>query len=213
LFGTRERLFIWSVEPAETREFTHSGSLKRKDRLRKIQAPDFGQVGCRARGMVALGPEPQAKSRRGAARASGALLRGNPADLLDEQHVDAPMRIVAGNSRQARVDDHRDAVDRQGGLGHIGGNNDLAPTGPGNRFVLLGGWKLTVKRKNQAPAWRAMAQLTDCPLNLVSARHENENVSLRPFEILGDGLRRALPRGLIVARLVSQVLDLHGKHS
>jgi hypothetical protein len=52
-----------------------------------------------------------------------------------------------------------------------------------------------------------MIDLVDRALDLIGARHENENVALGPVEILRDRLRGKLPRGLIV-RLVPQVLDL-----
>ena len=54
------------------------------------------------------------------------LVGAGPADRLNGQALDLGAVGVAGDTRQARVDDVADARDRQGGLGHVGGQDNAA---------------------------------------------------------------------------------------
>ena len=94
-------------------------------------------------------------ARRGAAGAAGALVGGGAADLFDEQRVDAAIRIVARNARQAAVDHQAHAVDGERGFRDVGGDDDLAPVVPRHRRVLIARRQFAVQRKHDELADRA----------------------------------------------------------
>ena len=113
-----------------------------------------GRAGCRA----------AAPGRRGCGR------RGRPAAwprraaiLRDLQRRQARPGRVRGDAGQARVDHRGHAVDGDRGLGHVGGEDDLAPRGRAHRAVLLLGREVAVERQHVEPVvgrarasrWRA----------------------------------------------------------
>ena len=85
---------------------------------------------------VRLRVEAEADAGPGAPGAPGALRRAGPADGLDAQRREAAPGRVGGHAGEARVDDRGDAVDRDRGLGDVGGEDELplrrrgAPRGP-----------------------------------------------------------------------------------
>ena len=66
-----------------------------------------------------------------------------------------------------------------------------------------------MKRKDNASAWRTMIDFVDGALDFVRPGHKDKDVTVSSVEMLRNGLRRKLPRW-IVARLMTQVLDLDG---
>ena len=59
------------------------------------------------------------------------------ADALDQKRVDAAMRIVSGNSREAAVDNEANSIDRDGRLGDIRCHDDFRLLVASNRLVLI----------------------------------------------------------------------------
>ena len=118
------------------------------------------------------------------------------------------MGIIAGDARQARIDDHGDPVDRQGSFCHIRRNDDLAGGASRDRLVLLGGRKLAMQGQQNAAAGHTMIDFPDSPLDFISARHKDEDVAVSLIKVLGDGVGGEFPRR-IVSRIVAQVLNLH----
>jgi hypothetical protein len=140
------------------------------------------------------------------------LVGGGAADLFDKKGVYATMRIIAGNAGKAAIHDHCHAINREGSLSHVCRNDDLALSGPRDSLVLLGGWELAVERKDSTSAWRPMAHFANGALDLVCARHEDENVSIGPVQILRNRVCCKFPWG-IVARLMAQVFDFYRKRA
>src|SRR5438093_7696555 len=99
--------------------------------------------------MFRLRPQPQTLSRRGSSCAPGALFGARLADSLDEQRVDAAVRVVARNTRQTAVDDQPDALDRDGGLGHIRGNDHFRMVVLRNGLILIARRQFTMQRKKK----------------------------------------------------------------
>ena len=79
-----------------------------------------------AGGEVALGVEADRDAVRHAAAAARALVGAGLAHRFDRQALDLGAVGVAGDARQAGVHHVVDARDRQGGLGHVGGQDDPA---------------------------------------------------------------------------------------
>src|SRR5690606_7295806 len=77
--------------------------------------------------------------------ASGPLVRRGLGDFLDVQGPDAAPVVKGGATLQARVDDETDAIDGDGGLGDIGGHDDLGPSSRRDGGVLGGGRELPVQ--------------------------------------------------------------------
>ena len=73
------------------------------------------------------------------------LVGAGPADRLDRQALDLGAVGVAGDARQARVDDVPDPGNRQGGLGHVRGQDDAAHLVGLEDPVLLGGAQTRVQ--------------------------------------------------------------------
>jgi hypothetical protein len=82
------------VSPArEIRDVVDPARLERQHDLGKIEALHLRQFLRRALRVLALGPQPHAHAGRRAAGAAGALVGARHGDLLDEQRVDAAVRI------------------------------------------------------------------------------------------------------------------------
>ena len=117
---------------------------------------DAGEVGAQDLGVGELGTplevllavEPDRDALGDAAAAAGALVGAGLADRLDGQPLHLGAQRVAGDARDAGVDDVPDAGDGQRGLGDVGGQHDAADR-RGVRAedaVLLGGGEPGVER-------------------------------------------------------------------
>src|SRR5881397_370527 len=91
--------------------------------------------------MFGFRPQPHTPSGRGSPCPSGALFGTRLTDPLDEESIDASMRIVARNARQTAIDNDADSLDGDGCLRHICGNNHL------RAFVMRDGLILIVRRQ------------------------------------------------------------------
>ena len=142
-----QALFIRRFEPAEFPQIFDPGGFEREHHFSQIEPLDFRQFLNQPMSMFLPRPKPHANARRGAARPARALVGGRLADLLDEQRVDAAIRIVTRNARQPAVNHQPDAVNGQRGLGDVGGNDHLALAVTRHRGVLVLGRKFAVQRK------------------------------------------------------------------
>src|ERR1035437_5161439 len=97
-------------------------------------------------------PEAAAKARRRAASPAGALVRGGPAYLFNQERVDAAIGIVARDAGQAAVNHTPDAVDGQRSLGDVGGDDDLALVVARHCGVLLARREVSVQGEPQKAA-------------------------------------------------------------
>ena len=146
---------------------------------RWIEAADFGGRLGRAGRVVACRPQPQAQPGGGATGASGALVGGRPRDGLHGERVQPAHRIVVGETRQPAVDHDADAVDGEGGFGHVGGDDDLAPGTGGQGLVLPLGREFAVEGKDRPPSGPPLrSQRLHRPADLMDAGHEDQGVAL-----------------------------------
>src|SRR5262249_45585719 len=97
--GALQRSSIRRFQPAECFYVVHATGLECEDRLRKIQTFHFRELLGGTRAMLMRGPQTHAVSGRSAAGAACSLVGCGAANFLDEQGVDATMRIVARNTR------------------------------------------------------------------------------------------------------------------
>ena len=212
LFGPGDSLGVGFVEPVEFRGIGHAQRVEQQDDFGQVGPLDFRRGALRTVEMVALRPQAAAGARPGAPGAALALVGRGSADAFKEQGMDAAFRIVAGDAGQSGINNMPDAVDRDGGLGDIRGDDDLADRLRGEGRVLVFGTQFTVQ-------WKQRKRLTDslCPdlrdgrLDLTHARHEDEDVPglAREDQIghdLGGDLRG---RAFIGSR---QKADLDGEH-
>ena len=100
----------------------------------------------RARLEVGPGVQADGNTVGDAPAPSGALVGAGPTDRLDRQALHLGAVGVAGDARQARVDDVADAGHGQGGLGHVGGQHDASARVRLEHAVLLGGGQAREQR-------------------------------------------------------------------
>ena len=195
-----EGLFLGRFEPAERAQVLHPGGFQGQDHLGQVQALDLGEFLLRTMRVLLLRPEPPAQARRSAAGAPGALVGRGAADLLDQQGVDAAIRIVARNARQAAVDHTPDAVNGQRGLGDVGGDDDLALIVAGHGGVLVARRQFAVQREqDEAAGLVATPDGLDRLGNLEAARHEDQHVALAArADKVAERLRRLVPDRALV---------------
>ena len=209
-----ERFRLGRLDPGESFEIVDAAGLEREQRAAEFEPADFGQRLRRALVVLALGPEPDAVARRGAARATEPLLGRGAADLFDEERVDPAMGIEPRHARQAAVDDDAHAVDGQRGFGDVGRDDDFSLLARRDGGVLLGGRKFAVQRmKREIARGKAVPQRVERALDFVRAGHENEDVALGTFSGVEQplaGVGGEFP-GRGVARL-GQIFERDGKH-
>ena len=195
-----EGLFVGGLEPAEGAEVFDAGGFQGEDDFGEVEAFDFGEFLCGAVGVLVARPEAEAEARGGAAGAAGALVGGGAADLLDEQGVDAAIRVVARDAGQAAVNDEADAVNGEGGFGDVGGDDDFALVVAGDGGVLVAGGKLAVQGEQAEPAgFGAAAEGFDGLGDLVAAGHEDQDVALAAgADEVGESLGGLVPDGAFV---------------
>ena len=173
--------------------------LERQHHLGEIEPLHLGQFLRRAPRMLPLGPEPHAHARRGAAGAAGPLVGGSRADLLDQERVDAAVRIVTRHAGEAAVDDGRHAVDGERGFRDIGRDDDLARVVARHRAVLRLRRQLAVQRQDEEIAQRLLVlHRLHRPADLVGAGHEDQQVARRLRRHPRALARRDLPHRLAV---------------
>ena len=201
------------VQPVEFGRTFDPERVEQQDCFREVGALDFRSVLRGAGEMVAVGPEPPAGSRRGAARAAGPLVRTGAADLLDGQRLDAAFGIITGDARQAGVHDMTDAVNGHAGLGDVGGDDDLARVAGLKGAVLVVRRQVAMQREEQAPFGEPRAtQGVDGRVDLAHAWHEHEDISrIAIADDALDGLGRPLRRGPLIT--VFRPVDRDGERA
>ena len=130
-------LGIGLVEPVEPGGVGNAEGMEQEDDFGQIAALNFGRVALGAVQVAAFGPEAVADARGGASGAARALVGGGAADRFEQQGADAAFGIVTGDARQAAVNDMDNAVNRDGGFGDVGGDDQFAQAVGGEGQVLL----------------------------------------------------------------------------
>ena len=211
--GAFERLGLGFLEPRKVDDVVNARGLERQHHLGQVEALDLGQFLQRTLRVLAFGPEPHRDPRRRAAGAAGPLVGRGHGDLLDEEGVDAPVRVKARHAGEAAIHDHGDAVDGQRGLSDIGRHDDFAAVVAGHGAVLLLGWQLAVQRKaDEATQGMRALHILHRAADLKRSGHEHEDVALglrgQPLALArSDGPDRVV----LEVHGLGQVFNLHGK--
>src|SRR5213593_4456979 len=109
-----KRDFTRRLQPAKLSQILHARRLEREHHFREVKPLDLRQLLWRAFVVLRPRPESNASARRGATRATGALIAAGLRNLLDEQRVDAAIRVVTRKAREAAVNHQPHAVNRDG---------------------------------------------------------------------------------------------------
>ncbi len=142
-----EGLLLRWFEPAKCAQVCDPGSFQRQDDLRQVQTLNLGKFLPRTVHVLLLRPKPPAQPWRSAAGAPRPLVCRGSADLLDQQGIDPPIRIIARNTRQSAVNYAPDAVNGQRGFGDVGSDHDLAPILTRHRSILVACRQFAMERK------------------------------------------------------------------
>ncbi len=166
-------------EPAEGIEARDAGCFEGEDDFCEVESEDLGDFGCGAAAVGILAPEAPAGTGGGASGASGALVRAGAGDGLDGEGIDAAVRVPCGEAGEAGIDDCLDAIDREGGFGDVGGDDDAAGAAGADGGVLLGWGEFAVEGKDIEVAGPSFAaEGVDGFADFVGTRHEDEGVAL-----------------------------------
>ena len=206
--GTSQSLGLGCVEPTDCLQRGEARGLEGEEDLAQVDTMDFGSLAGDAPRMFTLRPEAEADAGGRATGAARALIGGGTTDLLDQEGVDAAARVEARDAGEPAVDHTGDPVDGERGLGHIGGDDDLASSSGGHGGILIGGGEFAVKRHDRHVVRKAYPQSGDGAGDLVGTRHEDEKISRCLGEHGGGRLGREIPR-LLITRIAVQVADLH----
>ncbi len=134
------------------------------------------RLAARVRGLL---PQAVGDARPLPRRAAGALRGGGLAGAGGDQVGDAGGDVELGAAREAGVDHHRDAVERDRGLGDRGREHDpAAALGiAADRGALRGGLDLAVERQDRHLG-QALGQPLAGALDLADAGEEGEQIAL-----------------------------------
>ena len=156
-------------------------------RLSQIRALDLrgGREGASAK--IVLCVEPLARPRLRSARTAGPLDGARLADLRRDQRPETGPRVVLEDPREARVDHARDGRDRDGALGDIGREDDLAAPGGRDDATLIRRLHIAMQREDiRAVVLRDVRATRFGPANLARPGEKAEHVPLRLNEAPPD---------------------------
>ena len=202
---------LHKVEFAHVPEFQ---SLHAQNHGRQVRADDFRIGVVRAPGPVVFIKKTNADAVGHAAAAARALIGRGLAHGLDQKLLDLVAIAVALDARQARVDHVADARHRDGGFGHVGGQNNAPRPAAFKDPLLLGGREARVKGQDFDRARSVVGSehrggFSDFAL----ARQKDEDVAAPVHHQLVAGVGHRVHQRLVV-RLVGVVdrpiADLHG---
>lgn len=121
------RLLWWRIHKVEVEEIVDAHRLEHEDRVGKVLALDVGDgVGQHLVAVGRLGVQAVALAGPCSTSTSRALTSLSLRDGGDDEGVHSEARVVGVLLDEAGVDDVVDPVDREGRLGDVGGENDLA---------------------------------------------------------------------------------------
>ena len=179
VFGAVEAFAVGGFEPAEGVDVFDAARLEGEDDFREVEAADLGGVSCGGRSWCS-GSVQSRRQWPGAVRPARPARWSAEARLIffDEEGVDAPVGVEAGDAGLAGVDDEADAVDGEAGFGDVGADDHLAlAVVAGDGGVLVGGGEFAVKREDDPAAGERGTEGADGAVDLVAARHEDEGVA------------------------------------
>ena len=180
--GGRQRVRGRCFEPGERVEVGLAEREELQHGTGQIGALDLRRAARREARVLGLAPEPDARARRGAARATSALVGRLARDAHRLEPLEADGRIHARQALETGVDDHAHAGDRERGLGHVRREDHppyrtrFRPTGL-NGGVLLLRRQLTVQRQHLHATDEAfLLEVVAHPADLAHPGEEHEDV-------------------------------------
>ena len=177
-FRVTQRGFGRGFQPAKLAQVFDARGLQCQHDFGKIEPLDLGQFLRRPFVVFRLRPQPHALARRRSSCASGSLIGARLADFFNQQRVDAAIRIVTRNAGETAVDHDADAVDRDGGLRNVRGDDDLRLIVACDRRILIPRRQLAVQRQKKVTLrFPCLTNGFDGPIDLVSARHEDQHIA------------------------------------
>ncbi len=195
--GPLDHLRRRRLEPRELGVGGDAHRLQAERRIGQVDPGDLGVLERRPLGVVLGGPKPHAAARGDAAGPARPLVGGGLGDRLDAQRVEAALGIDAVDAGRAGVDHHPHPFDGDRSLGHVGRDDHLAALRRLHGPVLLGRRQRSVQGDDEEvepPAGGDLRAGPDGPVDLVAARHEDEDVADR-LEVEGpvEGLGGEVP--------------------
>jgi hypothetical protein len=107
----RQGMVFGRLQPTEAAKICDPGCFQVQCDLCEIQPPDFRQFLLRTVPVFLRRPEPKAHPGRRPARATRALISRGAADFINQQRVNAPLRVIARDARLAAINHAPDSVD------------------------------------------------------------------------------------------------------
>ena len=194
-----------------------------QDDLGQVGALDLGHGERFARLEILLAVETHAEARAGAAAAAAALFAAGLRDAADAQAGGAGARVVAGDARQPGVDHGADARHGDRGLGHVGGDDDLASVRGPENLALVGRGQPAEQGQEQVGGVEPLAQPVQGVGDVPFGGHEHEDVAAvgpvgqflhrtnGPLHV-GGGLALLVFRNLLVDGGDRKGAAAHGEH-
>ncbi len=175
LYAGRHVALVGRLHERERRDVAQPEAGHLQDHAGQVGAQDLRLGELRPRLEVVLGVEPDRDAGLDPPAAAGPLVGRRLADRLDRQPLHLGARRVAGDARDAAVDDVPDAGHGQRRLGDVGGEHDAATRVAGEDPVLLGGRQPGVEGHDLEPvdALQRIGGVPDLPL----ARQEHQDVA------------------------------------
>jgi hypothetical protein len=149
LLRVRQGNLVGLFEPAEGAQIFHARGFEREHDFGEIEALDLRQFLRGAFIVFGTRPEAQTFARRSAPGPTGALIAAGLGNFFDEQRVDAAIRIVTGDARQAGINHEAHAVNRDARLGDVRGHDDFGLLVARDRGVLVARGKFAVQRQTR----------------------------------------------------------------
>ena len=116
----KDRRLIRCVQPIEGGRLTHTQRMEEQNHLGQIRSLDFRGVASGSIEMPTFGPQPPARTRRGAPGSPRPLVGRGPTNFFDHQRLDSPFGIVTSHPRQTAIDHVTDPINGHRGFRHIG---------------------------------------------------------------------------------------------
>ena len=160
-------------------------------------------------------PQSHAHARRGPSRATGALVGRRLRDFINQQRVDAAIRVVARDACEAGINHQPHAVNRQRRFRDVRGDDNFAFVVTRNGSILIARRQFAVQRqKNKSFRLACVANGFNGLRDFKTARHKDKHVAFAiAMHILAECIRRLLPDRTFV-NVAGQfgVFHFHRKH-
>ncbi len=197
------------IEPRQLGGVAHPVQREVERQAAQVGIEDLGSRCRNQAGLLRGAPAADRHARRRAARASATLVRRRPGDphRLESRHAGA--RRMARHPLQPAIHHHPDPLDRERGLGHVGGQHHLAPSRRSRRDRRVLGPRCLGAEEgmHRHVRWQAAVQPLRHPMDLRRPRQEGQDRSGLPRHRVADHAREVRIPALCVGRW--RVAGLH----